>query len=219
MKLPAKYPSLNATQLSAEAQDTLVRILRVAFPHPGFPDGPYIRTAEKIAAEAAASTWFRIELVQGLATLNAAADERRFIDLSDEEALTILRRIEDSVFFGFIRRTTVLNFYDDPEVWEALGYEGSSFDQGGYLHRGFNDLDWLPEPRIEEADGAVPDQGPLPYRVAPAAAARPAAAGQSAAGQRADGGAVPAAAAAAGPDELSGVGPSSGSARRKARGE
>lgn len=216
MKLPAKYPSLNATQLSEEAQSTLIRILRVAFPHPGFPDGPYARTAAKIAAEAAASTWFRIELVQGLATLNAAADEHRFIDLSDEEAMSVLRRIEDSVFFGFIRRTTVLNFYDDPEVWEALGYEGSSFDQGGYLHRGFNDLDWLPEPRIDESEEQVPDQGPLPYRVAavPVASARPAAAGQVAGG-----GAVPAAAAAAGPDELSGVGPSSGFARREARGE
>jgi hypothetical protein len=24
--------------------------------------------------------------------------------------------------------------------------EGPSFDKGGYLHRGFNDLDWLPDP-------------------------------------------------------------------------
>ena len=31
-----------------------------------------------------------------------------------------------------------------------LGYEGTSFDKGGYVNRGFNDLDWLPEPRIEE---------------------------------------------------------------------
>jgi hypothetical protein len=26
-----------------------------------------------------------------------------------------------------------------------LGYEGPSFDKGGYLERGFNDLDWLPD--------------------------------------------------------------------------
>ena len=32
----------------------------------------------------------------------------------------------------------------------VLGYEGASFDKGGYINRGFNDLDWLPEPRIEE---------------------------------------------------------------------
>ena len=47
----------------------------------------------------------------------------------------------------------VVALYDDREVWELLGYEGPSFDQGGYLNRGFDDLDWLPEPRITEYDG------------------------------------------------------------------
>ena len=55
-------------------------------------------------------------------------------------------------FFGFIRRTTVLNLYNHADVWNALGYEGASFDKGGYINRGFNDLDWLPEPRIETYD-------------------------------------------------------------------
>jgi hypothetical protein len=40
--------------------------------------------------------------------------------------------------------------YSDREVWQVLGYEGESYDKGGYLHRGFDDLDWLPTPRIEE---------------------------------------------------------------------
>ena len=42
--------------------------------------------------------------------------------------------------------TTVVALYDDHEVWDLLGYEGSSFEKGGYLHRGFDDLDWLPRP-------------------------------------------------------------------------
>jgi hypothetical protein len=46
----------------------------------------------------------------------------------------------------------VVALYNDHEVWELLGYEGPSFDQGGYLNRGFDDLDWLPDPRIEEYD-------------------------------------------------------------------
>ena len=40
-----------------------------------------------------------------------------------------------------------------PSCGQALGYEGSSFEQGGYLHRGFNDLDWLPEPRVTLYEG------------------------------------------------------------------
>jgi hypothetical protein len=38
-------------------------------------------------------------------------------------------------------------------VWELVGYEGPSYDRGGYLHRGFDDLDWLPRPRVEEYTG------------------------------------------------------------------
>ena len=52
--------------------------------------------------------------------------------------------------FQHVRSTSVVTLYNDQEVWGLLGYEGSSFEKGGYINRGFNDLDWLPEPRIEE---------------------------------------------------------------------
>jgi hypothetical protein len=126
----------------------------VAFPHESFPDGPYERTADKILDEAQESTWFRVQLTQGLLSLGQLAGGD-FRDLPDEQALRVLRRVESTDFFGFIRRTTVLNLYDDEEVWETLGYEGPSFDKGGYVHRGFDDLDWLPEPRIDYLPGEV----------------------------------------------------------------
>lgn len=153
--LPAKYRQLNATRMTDEARIILVRVLRVAFPHSEFPDGPFERTADTILDEANRSTWWRVALTQGLNSLNDVSGGD-FTSLSDDEALTMLRRVETSTFFGFIRRTAVLNLYDDAEVWEALGYEGPSYDKGGYIDRGFDDLDWLPDPRIEEYEG--PDQ-------------------------------------------------------------
>ena len=48
-----------------------------------------------------------------------------------------------------------MTLYSDPEVWELLGYEGPSFDKGGYIDRGFDDLDWLPDPRIEHLEEAA----------------------------------------------------------------
>jgi hypothetical protein len=152
MAYPAKYPSLNATELTAEAKDILVRVIRVAFPHPSFPDGPYERTADTILEAAAKDTWFRVALTQGLLTLSHLAGGD-FRDLDDDAATSVLRRIESTEFFGFIRRTTVLNLYDNEDVWAILGYEGPSFDKGGYVNRGFDDLDWLPTPRIETYDG------------------------------------------------------------------
>jgi hypothetical protein len=165
MAYPAKYPSLNATELTDEAKDILVRVIRVAFPHPSFPDGPYERTADTILDAATADTWARVTLTQGLLTLTHVAGGD-FRDLDDDQATSVLRRIETTEFFGFVRRTTVLNLYDNEDVWEVLGYEGPSFDKGGYVHRGFDDLDWLPTPRIESYDGPkqlVEVADPVPF--------------------------------------------------------
>lgn len=152
MVFPAKYPQLNDTALTDEARSVLIRVIRVAFPHPSFPDAPYERTADTILAEAADSTWFRVAITQGLLTLAHFAGGD-FRELNDEDATKVLRRIESTEFFGFVRRTTVLNLYDNEDVWEVLGYEGPSFDKGGYIHRGFDDLDWLPAARVETYDG------------------------------------------------------------------
>jgi len=152
MAVPAKYPHLNETQLTEEARSVLIRVIRVAFPHPRFPDAPYERTADTILDEAEASTWLRVALTQGLLTLSHLAGGD-FRELSDDDATKVLRRIETTQFFAFIRRTTVLNLYDNEDVWVVLGYEGPSFDKGGYIDRGFDDLDWLPGARIESYGG------------------------------------------------------------------
>ncbi|MGO2017768.1 MAG: hypothetical protein ACTH3R_15045, partial [Brevibacterium aurantiacum] len=125
MAFPAKFPSLNAMEMTDEARQTLVRVLRVAFPHENFPDGPYERTADKILVEADAETWFRVALIQGLQSLDQLSD-KSFCSLNDDEALRVLRRVEGTEFFGFVRRTAALGLYDDEEVWEILGYQGPS---------------------------------------------------------------------------------------------
>lgn len=142
--------------VSAAARTNLVRLLRAAYPHDDFPDGPYERTADTIIEQVGESLWHRLALVQGLETLDASARgsrDKAFAELDDAEALALLRGIEDAEFFRFVRGVTVVTLYNDHEVWDLLGYEGESFSKGGYLHRGFDDLDWLPDPRIEEYDG------------------------------------------------------------------
>jgi hypothetical protein len=133
------------------ARATLVRMIRVMFPHADIPDGPYERTADAILAAAVDDIRLRVQLEQGLRDLDAAAD-RLFADVDDAKALSILEGISGTPFFEGVRAKVILTLYDDPEVHRLLGYEGASYDQGGYLHRGFDDLEWLPTPRIEEAD-------------------------------------------------------------------
>src|SRR5699024_3847931 len=99
MAFPAKYSELNALELSDEARQILIRLIRVAFPHPSFPDGPYERLTQKIIEASEESRWFRMALTQGLIALESVSEEH-FLDLSDERALAVLKRIADLEFFG-----------------------------------------------------------------------------------------------------------------------
>jgi hypothetical protein len=129
---------------------TLLRMVRVMFPHPDFPDGPYERTVDAIIAAGTDDARTAAQLQQGLRELDGLAD-RPFTELDDARALELLRSISATTFFEAVRSNVIVTLYDDREVHRLLGYEGASFDQGGYLHRGFAGLDWLPDPRIEEA--------------------------------------------------------------------
>jgi len=143
-----------ALRLSANQRESLVRLLRVAYPHQNFPDGPYERTADAVLDRVSASIPEKAGLITGLDSLDATG-QGRFTELSDDAALQVLRDAEDAPFFKVIRAVAVVALYNDHEVWELLGYEGPSYDKGGYINRGFDDLDWLPEPRIEEYDGPI----------------------------------------------------------------
>ena len=138
------------TLIADHERRTLVRMLQVMFPHDSFPAGPYERAAEEVLNAAAVSPQVQAQLIQGLHDLDVLRDVS-FVQLPNDVALTVLRGIQDAPFFQHILGVVVVKLYDDYEVWDLLGYEGPSFDKGGYINRGFDDLDWLPEPRIEEA--------------------------------------------------------------------
>ena len=128
----------------------LADMVRAMFPHPSFPDGPYERCAQSILDDTVEDLRFRTQLTQGLRDLDAIGGAP-FAQLDDAAKLELLRGISGTEFFEGIRSRVITSLYDDREVWKLLGYEGPSYEQGGYEKRGFDDLDWLPDPRIEEA--------------------------------------------------------------------
>lgn len=151
----ASQPDASTTGLTERQRKVLFRLIRVAYPHDRFPDSPYERTAKQVEEAASASDDDLEALAKGLDLLDADSDGD-FAALDEEAATAALRAIDQQPFFRQIHSTTVVALYDDREVWDLLGYEGSSFDKGGYVGRGFDDLDWLPDPRITEvADSRV----------------------------------------------------------------
>ena len=129
-----------------EDKDLLMKMVRTLYPHDRFPDGPYIRTTEDVINKGNSSPENAIMLQEGIDQLKSD----NFSKLDMEESTKYLTKMGRTAFFEHVRGTTTVTLYNDKEVWEILGYEGYSSDQGGYINRGFNDLDWLPEPRIEE---------------------------------------------------------------------
>ena len=134
-------------ETNEETKKILVRVLRVMFPHESFGDGPYERSVDAILSAASQSPAQTLVLRSGINELDPDIfDEAN----SDDSAVAYLKAIEGSQFFSLIHSNGLVALYNDHEVWKILGYEGPSYDLGGYIERGFNDLDWLPEPRITE---------------------------------------------------------------------
>lgn len=145
--VPGKVKAGTIKLGSDDASKALVkRMVKVAFPHTIVPEVCYDRDVEAIFAAANANAGTAVMFSTGLNDLRAAG----FEDMDDAAALAHLESIEGTAFFQLMRGTTITTLYNDPEVWGVLGYEGESFSKGGYINRGFNDLDWLPDPRITE---------------------------------------------------------------------
>ena len=132
-------------QLSDDSRETALAAARTMFPHDGLPDEAYAKVVGELEAGAAGDPSVVASIEQGIAQLD---DPQRFVELDDDARLEALRRCEGSPFFDLLKATAVVELYDNPLVWKAFGYEGPSVHLGGYVKRGFDDLDWLPDPPI-----------------------------------------------------------------------
>ncbi|MCY1413531.1 hypothetical protein D9M71_289640 [compost metagenome] len=83
---------------------------------------------------------------QGLKELQASARERHgksYEALVENDRVALLRAIETEPFFREVRSALMFGLYDNTALFALFGYEGSSVEKGGYVNRGFNDIDWL----------------------------------------------------------------------------
>ncbi|MGH6944259.1 MAG: tat (twin-arginine translocation) pathway signal sequence [Geminicoccaceae bacterium] len=138
--------------LDGHAAKTLIGALRVIYPHDALGDQYYAEVVEALDQDAQKDAAAAEMLKVGVADLDRAMPVS-FLELSEGNRLQVLEAMESSDFFQKIRFKTVSVLYNNHRVWEAFGYEGASFDDGGYIDRGFDDLGWLPDPP-EEASPA-----------------------------------------------------------------
>jgi len=139
--------AMELKSLSPETMATLIQMARDVYPHDSFGDELYAAAVKAHDDTAADDAEFKTLIEEGVALLNTnavAAGHPNYIETGWEaDRVALLRDIEDTDFFGAIRGGLVVGLYNQPAVWEKLDYEGPSFDKGGYLYRGFDNINWL----------------------------------------------------------------------------
>jgi hypothetical protein len=128
--------------LHLELVEQLISIFRTMFPHDTLPNEFYEHVVQKLDDKAAQDHDFSCFLSEGVEALNRQTGFM-WTGLSGEAGLEALKRAEETPFFQRLQSDFVVYFYSNPAIWPCFGYEGPSNDQGGYLHRGFNDIDWI----------------------------------------------------------------------------
>ncbi len=130
--------------LQPQEAQTLLAICRQIFPHRKLSDAPYWNVVSQLDVAAQADPAVAKMLADGVAQLDSS--QGKFVDLNDQQKVEALKSIETTPFFQKVRGVELQTLYSDPIVFKALKYQGASYAMGGYLHHGFNDLAWLPDP-------------------------------------------------------------------------
>lgn len=134
--------AVEVTAIAPEEMATLLQMARDIYPHDQVADQFYA-----VAVKGYDLAEKKDLVTAGIAELNAAAKALGHGDyLSigwEEDRVKVLQSIEGGTFFQTVRSGLVTGLYNQKEIWPIFGYQGESFSQGGYIERGFNDIDWL----------------------------------------------------------------------------
>jgi hypothetical protein len=144
---PAGAWAIQLDNLTPAQARVLLQFVRDLFPHPQIEETYYARAIEPLDDEAGRNLSTKKLLAGGIEQLNQlsnASPGKTYADVEDEKTrVEAIKKIESGPFFAKVYGTTVVSLYNQRALWPIFGYEGPSSAKGGYLHRGFNDLDWL----------------------------------------------------------------------------
>lgn len=134
--------AVEVTSISEQEMATLVQMARDIYPHDRIGDRFYAIAVKGYDAEDQKAL-----VAEGIAALNAAAKTAGFDSYLaagwEVDRVALLRSVEETAFFKTVRAGLVTGLYNQKEVWPLFGYQGESYAEGGYINRGFDDIDWL----------------------------------------------------------------------------
>ena len=149
---PSRAWSVELHRLTSAQGATLLSVARTIAPHDGLEDAAYALVVKAADAAVAADEHARTTILSGLEHLGGD-----FASRPEAARIEVLKAVESTEFFRMLRSMTLGNLYSSAIAYAHFGYEGEAFTKGGYLTRGFDDLDWLPDVPLQ-------DSGPNPGR-------------------------------------------------------
>jgi len=134
--------AFEVSEISEHQMATLLQMARDIYPHDQVGDEYYVVAMK--GYDSADSKDFVAEGVAKLDDLAKGAGSPSYLETKwEDNRVALLEQLEDDAFFQTVRGGLVTGLYNQKAVWPIFGYEGESFSKGGYLHRGFNDINWL----------------------------------------------------------------------------
>jgi hypothetical protein len=135
--------------MTPDTFSTLVQMARDIYPHDKIADDYYATVIADIDNTAKDDPAARTLLEKGVEQLNEVSERMGhgpyLASGNEENRVAVLKIIQkqDGPFFQKIRGALITGIYNNKELWPFFGYEGASADLGGYINRGFDDIDWL----------------------------------------------------------------------------
>jgi hypothetical protein len=139
---PAASPAWKA--LDAGSAATLLAVCRRLLPIRSAPQASFVAGVRALDELAAGRPEIARSLAAELALVRRELPARP--DLDDVELDAYLESTRAAPLLAVVIPTALPAMLNDRTLWAAVGYEGESFSKGGYLRRGFDDLDWLDDP-------------------------------------------------------------------------
>jgi hypothetical protein len=138
-----------AKNLKPHTMATLVLMARDTYPHDRLADVFYVQAVAGYDAKAGQDAAFQKMVEEGVAQLDAAAQKNHkspyLVVAWETDRVALLHGVEHGALFQKMRGDLLVSLYNNKAIWAKFGYEGASADKGGYINRGFNDIDWLPQ--------------------------------------------------------------------------
>jgi hypothetical protein len=142
---PSRTWAVELKTLSQAEGDALMKMGRVLYPHAKLQDAVYALLAKDLDADAAKSADALKLLRDGVAELDKSAGGS-FANASAAKQVEVVKAMEGTPFFNTVRGKCITSLYDNEMAYATFGYQGASYDKGGYITRGFQDVKWLKDP-------------------------------------------------------------------------